>query len=120
VQQVTEISRGLKNLARELKVPVIAVSQLSRAVDQREIKVPRLSDLRESGSIEQDADVVILMNSKGQGPDNLSADSDSIVELHIAKHRNGPVGSVELFFDKQRTSFKNLDNYHNNESPAAD
>jgi len=120
VQQVTEISRGLKNLARELKVPVIAVSQLSRAVDQREVKVPRLSDLRESGSIEQDADVVILMNSKGQGPDNLSADSDSIVELHVAKHRNGPVGVVELFFDKQRASFKNLDSVHSNdESPAA-
>ena len=113
VQQVTEISRGLKNLARELNVPVVAASQLSRAVDQREVKVPRLSDLRESGSIEQDADVVILMSAKGQSPDNLSNDSESIVQIHVAKHRNGPVGTIELFFDKQRTSFRDLDNYHN-------
>ncbi|MCL4405258.1 MAG: replicative DNA helicase [Patescibacteria group bacterium] len=112
VQQVTEISRGLKALARELNVPVLAVSQLSRAVDQREAKVPRLSDLRESGSIEQDADVVILMNSKTQGPDNLSAEGEDVVELHVAKHRNGPVGTVELYFDKQRTSFRDLDTRH--------
>ncbi len=117
VQQVTEISRGLKALARELNIPVVAVSQLSRAVDQREARVPRLSDLRESGSIEQDADIVILLNPKERGQETPSGDSGSIVEVRVAKHRNGPLGVVELFFDKQRASFRNIDSYHN-ESPG--
>jgi replicative DNA helicase len=112
VQQVTEISRGLKALARELNVPVVAVSQLSRAVDQREARIPRLSDLRESGSIEQDADVVILLNPKNRGSDTPSADSENIIEIRVAKHRNGPLGVVELFFDKQKVSFRNIDTFH--------
>ncbi len=119
VQQVTEVSRGLKALARELKVPVIAVSQLSRAVDQRESKLPRLSDLRESGSIEQDADVVILMSPKTPSMDNVSSDTDSIVTFNVAKHRNGPTGLAELFFDKRIASFKNIDSYRD-ENPRID
>lgn len=117
VQQVTEVSRGLKALARELNVPVVAVSQLSRAVDQREARVPRLSDLRESGSIEQDADVVILLNPKDRGSETPSGEGESIIEIRVAKHRNGPLGVVELFFDKQKASFRNIDTYH--ESPGA-
>ncbi len=109
VQQVTEISRGLKGLARELNVPVIAVSQLSRAVDQREIKMPRLSDLRESGSIEQDADVVLFLYPKDVGRNDVSTEDQNVVDILVAKHRNGPTGSVSLFFDKQKVSFFNLD-----------
>jgi len=117
VQQVTEISRGLKALARELNIPVVAVSQLSRAVDQREARIPRLSDLRESGSIEQDADVVILLNPKDRGRETSSGgEGEGIVEVRVAKHRNGPLGMVELFFDKQKVSFRNIDTYH--ESPG--
>jgi len=117
VQQVTEISRGLKALARELNIPVVAVSQLSRAVDQREARIPRLSDLRESGSIEQDADVVILLNPKDRGHETSSGgEGEGIVEVRVAKHRNGPLGMVELFFDKQKVSFRNIDTYH--ESPG--
>jgi len=112
VQQVTDISRGLKGLARELNVPVIAVSQLSRAVDQREGKVPRLSDLRESGSIEQDADVVIFINPKDRDRTDIPMEDQNIVEAIIAKHRNGPVGSVRLYFDKQKASFQNIDKFH--------
>ena len=113
VQQVTEISRGLKSIARELNVPVIAVSQLSRAVDQREGKMPRLSDLRESGSIEQDADVVMLIHPKDHGPDT-PPNEQNVVEIIVAKHRNGPTGSVGLFFDKNRASFSSLDKRNEN------
>ena len=108
VQQVTEISRGLKALGRELKVPILAVSQLSRAVDQRENRMPRLSDLRESGSIEQDADVVILLYPKDISKE-VSAQDANIVEIMIAKHRNGPTGSVPLYFDKQKVSFFSIE-----------
>ena len=102
VQEVSEISRGLKQLARELKVPVIALSQLSRGVEQRGSAEPRLSDLRESGSIEQDADVVIFLYRDGE------ANQDSDVELikaKVAKHRNGPIGEVPLQFRKTNTRF---------------
>jgi len=98
VQEVSEISQGLKNLARELKIPVLALSQLSRAVEQRGVKRPQLSDLRESGSIEQDADVVMF----------LWREDDEKIEdmgLDIAKHRNGPLGSIDLFFKGDRISF---------------
>jgi len=103
VQQVTEISRALKTLARELDVPVLALSQLSRAVEQRRGR-PRLSDLRDSGSIEQDADVVMFIHRE----DKMSGDASNrpnIAEILIEKHRNGPVGKVELFFDDQKTTF---------------
>ncbi len=114
VQQVTEISRSLKSLARELNVPVIAVSQLSRDVDKRDIKIPRLSDLRESGSLEQDADVVLFIYRKDKERSTMEDDlmEDNTVEIIIAKHRNGPTGSVKLIFDKEKVSFKNLDTSH--------
>ncbi|MEX2054257.1 MAG: replicative DNA helicase [Candidatus Colwellbacteria bacterium] len=114
VHQVTEISRGLKGLARELDVPVIAVSQLSRGVEQREVKVPRLSDLRESGSIEQDADVVMFVHPKDKGRVDVSPEDENITEIIIAKHRNGPLGTVKLYFDKQKVSFRNLEQTHEN------
>jgi replicative DNA helicase len=102
VQEVSEISRGLKQLARELKVPVIALSQLSRGVEQRGSAEPRLSDLRESGSIEQDADVVIFLYRDGeQNPDS----EVELVKAKIAKHRNGPIGEVPLQFRKSTTRF---------------
>ncbi len=116
VQQVTEISRGIKGLARELNVPVLTISQLSRAVDQREVKIPRLSDLRESGSIEQDADVVMFLYPKDMGGANVPPEDENITELIIAKHRNGPQGTVKLFFDKQRASFQNVEQYRENEN----
>jgi replicative DNA helicase len=102
VQEVSEISRGLKQLARELKVPVVALSQLSRGVEQRGSAEPRLSDLRESGSIEQDADVVIFLYRDGEQ----NADSEvELVKAKVAKHRNGPIGEVPLQFRKTNTRF---------------
>lgn len=114
VQQVTEISRGLKSLARELNVPVVAVSQLSRDVDKRDVKIPRLSDLRESGSLEQDADVVLFIYRKDKVASPMEDDiaEDNTVEVIIAKHRNGPTGTVKLIFDKEKVSFKNMDTAH--------
>ncbi|HKY73693.1 MAG TPA: DnaB-like helicase C-terminal domain-containing protein, partial [Patescibacteria group bacterium] len=98
VQEVSEISQGLKNLARELKVPVLALSQLNRSVESRGTKQPQLSDLRESGSIEQDADVVMfLYREEDEAPEH--------VKLTIAKHRNGPLRTVDLFFKGDRIKF---------------
>lgn len=110
VQQVTEISRGLKGIARELNVPIIALSQLSRGVEQRDNKTPRLSDLRESGSIEQDADVVMFIHPKNRENQHLPPAEQNMVDIIIAKHRNGPIGSVTLYFDKEKVSFRNIDN----------
>lgn len=106
VQQVTEISRALKGLARELEVPILALSQLSRAVESRPDMVPRLSDLRESGSIEQDADVVMFIHRE----DRVKRDTEktNIASIMIAKHRNGPIGQVELYFNESQASFKTL------------
>jgi replicative DNA helicase len=105
VQEVSEISRGLKALARELKVPVLALSQLSRQPEMRESKEPRLSDLRESGAIEQDADLVLfLWREKERGSDESDADGE-VVKLRLAKHRNGPTGEVDLWFKKRQTRF---------------
>lgn len=98
VQEVSEISWGLKALAKELNIPVIAASQLNRSVEQRGTRVPQLSDLRESGSIEQDADVVIFLYR----PDE---ENKSEVMLSIAKHRNGPTGLIPLYFKSERTKF---------------
>ncbi len=109
VQQVTETSRGLKSLARELSIPLLVVSQLSRAVDQREVKIPRLSDLRESGSIEQDADVVLFVSPKARNRTDGPPEDENVTDIIIAKHRNGPIGTVSLYFDKQRVSFNNLE-----------
>lgn len=106
VQQVTEISRSLKLLAKELDIPVLALSQLSRAVEQRGGK-PRLSDLRDSGSIEQDADVVMFIHRDDKSNEN--SDKPGIAEIMVEKHRNGPTGRVELFFDDKRTTFREID-----------
>ena len=109
VQQVSETSRALKGLARELDVPVLALSQLSRAVEHRTPQIPRLSDLRESGSLEQDADVVMLIYRE----DRYNEDTvrKNIADIIIAKHRNGPVGKAELYFDDQRVCFRNLEKH---------
>jgi len=106
VQQVTEISRSLKHLAREFDIPVLALSQLSRAVEQRGGR-PRLSDLRDSGSIEQDADVVMFIHRE----DKYKEDSDkpNIAEILIEKHRNGPTGKIELYFDQNKSTFLSVD-----------
>ncbi|MFA4831322.1 MAG: replicative DNA helicase [Patescibacteria group bacterium] len=113
VQEVAEISRNLKGIARELNVPVLALSQLSRAVEQTKPAIPKLSHLRESGSIEQDADVVMFIYRKaadrGYRLEDISPDERHIAEIHVAKHRNGPTGVVRVFFDEQRANFKNLD-----------
>jgi len=112
VQQVTEISRSIKALARELNVPVLALSQLSREVDKRDVKIPRLSDLRESGSLEQDADVVLFLYKKEQERSDIPSENQNTAEVIIAKHRNGPIGSITLAWDPEKVSFKNLDKTH--------
>ena len=107
VQQVTENSKALKSLAKELNVPVLVLSQLSRAVEQRSPQIPRLADLRESGSIEQDADVVLFIYREDKYRE--TTDRKNIADIIVAKHRNGPVGKVELYFDETRVTFRNLE-----------
>lgn len=113
VQEVAQITRGLKGIARELNIPVIALSQLSRQVELTKPAIPRLAHLRESGSIEQDADVVLFIYRKAVDKNYRIEDIDPnerhIAEIHIAKHRNGPIGMVKMFFDENRASFRNLD-----------
>ncbi len=108
--EVAEITRSLKQLARELTIPVIAISQLSRAVESRTDQRPQLSDLRESGTIEQDADIVLFIYRE----DRVNPDSEKkgIAEIVIAKQRNGPIGSIDLLFWEQYTRFGNLDKLH--------
>lgn len=110
VQEVSEISRGLKLIARELNVPVVALSQLSRSVESRQPQIPMLSDLRESGSIEQDADLVMFMYREDYY--NPETDRQNITDLILAKHRRGATGQVELYFDKARVRFMSLDKKH--------
>lgn len=110
VQEVSEISRGLKLIARELNVPVIALSQLSRSVESRSPQIPQLADLRESGSIEQDADIVMFIYREAYY--NPETERENITDLIIAKHRNGPVGKVELYFHPERLRFMSLDRKH--------
>lgn len=105
-QEISEISRSLKALARELRLPVIAISQLSRAVESRTDHRPQLSDLRESGAIEQDADVVVLILREEYY--NPTSENQGIAEVMIAKQRNGPVGSLKLTFIKEYTRFENI------------
>lgn len=110
VQEVSEISRGLKLIARELNVPIIALSQLSRSVENRNPQIPQLADLRESGSIEQDADIVMFIYREDYyKPDT---DRQHITDLILAKHRNGPTGKVELYFHPERLKFMTLDKHH--------
>lgn len=107
VQEISEISRGLKAIARELNVPVVALSQLSRSVESRSPQIPQLADLRESGSIEQDADVVAFIYREDYY--NPDTDRKNLTDIFIKKHRNGPTGQVELYFDRERQRFKSLD-----------
>ena len=110
VQEISEISRSLKQIGRELHIPVLALSQLSRAVESRPGNIPQLSDLRDSGSIEQDADVVMMMYRE----DYYEEDSDrpGLTDIYIRKHRNGPIGRVELMFKKDHLRFYDVDKSH--------
>ena len=112
VQEIGEISRGLKSIARELDIPVLALAQLSRAVEQSSPAIPKLSHLRDSGSIEQDADVVMFIYRKAVDRnfkvDELPMDEKNKADIFIAKHRNGPTGHVNLFFDESTVSFRSL------------
>ncbi len=110
VQEISEISRGLKGVARELNVPVLALSQLSRSVENRHPQIPQLSDLRESGSIEQDADVVAFIYREEYY--NPETDRKKLTDIFIKKHRNGPVGNVELYFDNEKQRFRSVDSRH--------
>jgi replicative DNA helicase len=109
VQEISEISRSLKILARELNVPVVAASQLSRSVESRNPPIPQLADLRESGSIEQDADIVTFIYRPNYYDENAD---QNITEIHIKKHRNGPTGNLKLFFDRDKQRFRDLDIRH--------
>jgi len=110
VQEVSEISRSLKGLARELNIPVLALSQLSRAVENRSPQIPKLSDLRESGSIEQDADVVMfLYREDREKPDT---PNKNVIQVIVSKHRNGPLGTASLYFNDTITSFSSLEKKH--------
>jgi replicative DNA helicase len=110
VQEISEISRTLKQIGRELRVPIIALSQLSRAVENRPGNIPQLSDLRDSGSIEQDADIVLMIYRE----DYYEEDSDrpGMTDIYIRKHRNGPTGRIELMFKKEQMRFYDIDNAH--------
>lgn len=126
VQEVAEISRGLKALARELNIPILALSQLSRTVEQSKPAIPKLSHLRESGSIEQDADVVLFIYRKSADRnyrlEDIPPDERNTAEIHIAKHRNGPTGLVKTAFVEHLASFRNLDTTYSapaNNAPQA-
>jgi len=107
VQEISEISRGLKAIAREMNVPVVALSQLSRSVENRHPQIPQLADLRESGSIEQDADVVMFIYREDYY--NPETDRKGMTDLLIKKHRNGPTGKVELYFHPDLLQFRSID-----------
>ncbi len=108
VQEVSEITRGLKALARELQVPVVALSQLSRQTEMRESKEPRLSDLRESGSIEQDSDLVMFLWREKERSGEDEDQEGEVINLRLAKHRNGPTGETKLYFRKRQTRFVSI------------
>lgn len=126
VQEVAEISRGLKQIARELDVPVLALAQLSRAVEMTKPAIPKLAHLRDSGSIEQDADVVMFLYRKAADknytPEELTPEDRVRAEVHVAKHRNGPTGIVNLIWDAQHASFRNVEQqrsgYSSGQAPA--
>ncbi|HLI08318.1 MAG TPA: replicative DNA helicase [Ktedonobacteraceae bacterium] len=107
VQEISEVSRSLKALARELNIPVLALAQLSRAVESRQSKVPQLSDLRESGSLEQDSDLVMFIYREDVY--NPESERKNIADIIVAKHRNGPIGEVSLYFQANQTRFRDLE-----------
>jgi replicative DNA helicase len=121
VNEVSEITRGLKGIARELNIPVLALSQLARAVEMSKPAIPKLSHLRESGSIEQDADIVMFIYRKAADRNyninELTAEEKNLGEIHIAKHRNGPTGKIDLYFDEDTVSYKNIDKSGYNNQP---
>lgn len=123
VQEIAEISRGLKSIARELNIPILALAQLSRAVEQTSPAIPKLSHLRDSGSIEQDADIVMFIYRKAAdrnfNPQDLPMDERHRAEIHIAKHRNGPTGKIDLFFDENTASFRSLSRNTSDPGPVA-
>lgn len=110
VQEVSDVSRNLKGIARELNIPILALSQLSRAVENRPGNIPQLADLRESGSLEQDSDVVMFIYREEMY--KKETDRRNIAEIYIRKHRNGPTGIIELYFDHEKVSFRNLEKKH--------
>jgi replicative DNA helicase len=110
VQEISEISRGLKGVARELNVPLIALSQLSRSVENRNPQIPQLADLRESGSIEQDADVVAFLYREDYY--NPESERKNLMDVLIKKHRNGPTGGIELYFDRDKQRIRSVDSAH--------
>lgn len=114
VQEVSDISRGLKGLARELNIPVLALSQLSREVEKRPNHIPQLSDLRESGSLEQDCDVCMFIYREDYY--NPETENKNVAKIMVRKHRNGPIGEVDLFFMPEQTKFRTIDRRH--EAPA--
>lgn len=120
VQEISEITRGLKSIARELNIPVIALSQLSRVVEQSKPAIPKLSHLRESGSIEQDADIVMFIYRKSADrnyrPEEIPPNERAMAEIHIAKHRNGPTGQVNLYFNANCTSFRDMETHVTSEN----
>ena len=109
-QELSQITRSLKTMAREFNIPVIALSQLSRNIETRLDKTPVLSDLRESGSIEQDADLVLMLHKNTSDRLNQNQQPVQLIDLIIAKHRNGPTGTVKLKFNKNRTNFHDFNN----------
>jgi replicative DNA helicase len=110
VQEISEISRGLKGVARELNLPLLALSQLSRSVENRSPQIPQLADLRDSGTIEQDSDVVMFIYREEYY--NPETDRKKIADIFIKKHRNGPTGGTELYFDNEKQRFRSLDTKH--------
>ena len=116
MQEIGEISRSLKALSRELSLPIIALSQLSRAVENRPGKIPQLSDLRESGAIEQDADVVMMMYRE----DYYEEDSNrpGVTDIFIRKNRNGPTGRIELMFKREQMRFYDIEKKLRRDAPA--
>ena len=122
VLEIAEITRGLKGIAKELHIPIIALSQLSRSVEQTKPAIPKLSHLRDSGSIEQDADIVLFIYRKSADRnyrrEELLEDELRTAEIHVAKHRNGPTGLVKLYFNEDLVSFRNLDTMHDEDEPV--
>lgn len=122
VQEIAEISRGLKSIARELNIPILALAQLSRAVEQTSPAIPKLSHLRDSGSIEQDADIVMFIYRKAAdrsfNVQDLPEEERHKAEIHIAKHRNGPTGKIDLYFDEATVSFKSLTRHSSDSAPT--